>query len=350
MHSSWIADVLYLSLALLAYPAIPRARAQSTNATCHERFPWLINVRNQSPCLVAAYLMGACEPDGQWQVSAIEDKNLTYVGPSLSNANICTCSSVTYSLVAACAYCQEARLPSFDGFTASCPAAVVKNGTYDHSTPPGTAIPSWAYLLISSAGSGVWNPVIAEAYWVTHPESASITSSSIPVPSPTPPPPPSPPPPVTPSKHSNLGAIIGGTVAGALGIIGTCVIAIFLWRRFHRNQTTAPSAAYGGTSHNDYRSTVYSAVSDDKSQLASPGSPAFTPGGQAGQFPILPHAQARDSYIPPTAAPMRIYNPDDPTTYPLAYQHAPGQPGQRQSENFVVYTPRLSPGPPTGTA
>jgi len=36
-----------------------------SNATCLSSFDWAINSLNQSPCLVAAYLQGACFAGGQ---------------------------------------------------------------------------------------------------------------------------------------------------------------------------------------------------------------------------------------------------------------------------------------------
>jgi len=78
------------------------------------------NTLSQSPCLIAAYLQGQCENGG---------KSLRFTLATLSNglnvvvssvgslvpgfiyapgdgSNACTCSTVTYSMIAACSLCQ----------------------------------------------------------------------------------------------------------------------------------------------------------------------------------------------------------------------------------------------------
>jgi hypothetical protein len=83
------------------------------------------NTKIQNPCLVAAYLMAAC--NGGRKLSSLLHRsfgstadfffaeysidplaiNYHYAGPIGSEANICQCSTVTYSLVSACGDCQN---------------------------------------------------------------------------------------------------------------------------------------------------------------------------------------------------------------------------------------------------
>ena len=143
MALSWIATIL---CGIVALPTTPLVKSQSTNATCGPATSWVLhvvmmyrsvsdacpiqteNIRDQSPCLVAAYLMGACQPDGrklrykcrltsnqvrhvEWMVDNLPELNLTYAGPAADQADLCTCSSVSYSMVSACAWCQGAQIP-----------------------------------------------------------------------------------------------------------------------------------------------------------------------------------------------------------------------------------------------
>ena len=82
---------------------------------------------------MAAYILGACEPDGSeyyrclgsihqleshyahrrlgWNVQALPDVTFQYRGPTTEQANACSCSSVAYALSSACGFCQGAGYP-----------------------------------------------------------------------------------------------------------------------------------------------------------------------------------------------------------------------------------------------
>ena len=80
------------------------------------------NSLQQSPCLIAAYLQGQCDNGGEphrFMLVTLSnglnvvDFHLTGLGPGYvylpgDGNNPCTCSTVTYSVVAACALCQGA--------------------------------------------------------------------------------------------------------------------------------------------------------------------------------------------------------------------------------------------------
>ncbi|TCD69626.1 hypothetical protein EIP91_006851 [Steccherinum ochraceum] len=294
------------SLIALAYKW-PLAQAQSTNATCIGGMGWTFNNRTQSPCLVAAYLMGACEADGEWTVTALKNLTTTYGPLTVDQADLCTCSSVTYSMVSACAYCQSGPIPVWADWITECPAAVLTNGSYFHVVPSGTSVPSWAFLPISPTGSGSWNAAIAETYSENHPDSSPSPSSSGSSPSNTS----SPPAPSPASKKSNTGAIVGGAVGGVVGLILICAAAFFFWRRYsHRRSMAAPSAAYLASASNTLGSSPSPRPDEKHSPLNSAHSPTF-PESQPMLAP----------YPPPNLTPMKVYNPDNPSTFPDAYQY-----------------------------
>jgi hypothetical protein len=80
------------------------------------------NTLKQSPCLIAAYLQGQCANGGEsHHFTLVTFSNglnvavfsLGSLGPGYiylpgDGNNACTCSTVTYSLIAACALCQGA--------------------------------------------------------------------------------------------------------------------------------------------------------------------------------------------------------------------------------------------------
>jgi len=144
--------------------------------------------RNQTPCSIAASLESACgarELRIHWStlstklmVSTAHQVNQIpaethYIGPSLSDADPCTCNSVTYSLVEACGGCQaRSFILPFAQWKVNCTQAQV--GSIGESVfdvtflpsrpltlarrtprfpslllPPGVEIPSWAKLNIS---------------------------------------------------------------------------------------------------------------------------------------------------------------------------------------------------------
>lgn len=65
------------------------------------------NTRGQSPCLMAAYLNSAClaDPTDAYVYSLPEDFH--YRPPTVEFATPCQCSTIFYSMIGACATCQD---------------------------------------------------------------------------------------------------------------------------------------------------------------------------------------------------------------------------------------------------
>ncbi|KAK0475721.1 hypothetical protein IW261DRAFT_1644243 [Armillaria novae-zelandiae] len=204
-------------------------RGQTTNATCVSSYGWANNTLGQSPCLVASYLETACLNTSAFLVPALPDGS-HYTGPGTAQVNLCNCNTITYSLISACADCQNRQYLNWGNWTANC--AVVAIGLFPYPTPAGTSIPQWAYININSS-TALYNPVEAEdgvptvslltsfstastTTSSTSPSSAATTSTSATV-SPT----------VTTSSGSNVGAIAGGVVGGIAFLIGAAMLALF---------------------------------------------------------------------------------------------------------------------------
>lgn len=126
---------------LLGYVAL--AQEVTTGATCMDTFDWASNSLDQSPCLVASYLLSPCS-GGSHSVPPLEP-NQHYVGPTeLALANDCQCNTVTYSLLAGCGSCQNRTALNWSTYSYQC--KTIHRGSYPLDIPSGTAVPAWAFL------------------------------------------------------------------------------------------------------------------------------------------------------------------------------------------------------------
>jgi len=184
-------------------------------------------------------------------------------------------------MLSACSYCQGRNYLSWTGYDANCSTVYVT--VYNEEIPIGVKVPAYAYQDVSVSDS--FNVTLAQDTTGTESSRppASITSSFG----------------LTKSsaglsggnngsgsKTNNVGAIVGGVVGGVvfLGIIGS-LIAFFVLR-----------------SRPKPKPQIY-----DTSSQQSPDM-AFTPNPTVSLLP--------STMSPPSGSPARIYNPNDPTTYP----------------------------------
>ncbi|KAJ6502359.1 hypothetical protein C8R45DRAFT_617222 [Mycena sanguinolenta] len=193
----------------------------NTNATCSPAFAWASNSLGQSPCLVAAYLGGACD-DGLFMVPALNNTLAeVYQGPTVAQANSCGCSSVFYSLIGACALCQSAPVLTWDAFKVNC--NTVYPQIFSDNIPTGTAVPHWAYQNVTG---GTFNSTLAQLN-LNAPES---TANSQPTSATLPPGPSN----TSSPKKSKAGPIAGGVVGGVVFICLVCIAAFWFIRRRHK--------------------------------------------------------------------------------------------------------------------
>jgi len=137
-----------------------------------------------------------------------------YFGPPLDEADPCKCSSIYYSLLAACSACQDREWIPWSTYTNNCSQVFLT--TYPNTVPNTTRVPHWAYLNVSNndtfnvaAASSVGGPE------TTHPPIPSSTGSS------------------AHSSHSSsrVGVIAGSTVGGSLGLALISALLFSLYRR-----------------------------------------------------------------------------------------------------------------------
>ncbi|CAL1716288.1 unnamed protein product [Somion occarium] len=298
---------------------IPGAFAQGTNATCETGFDWMVNSRGQSPCLVAAYLNTPCIRDPSDAYVFALPPGFHYRPPIPSTATECQCSSVFYSVLQACAICQGDPSVPWSTWNMNCTSAVYQS-VYPHDIPVGTSIPAWAYLDVSLPDN--FNLTGAQALADTHPPESTAVGAPTSVVSVSPTASGSASgsgaPNVTPSVGSsngsastsgggtNVGAIVGGVIGGVIGL--ALIVGAVWWFMRRRRHTKAHAPA--------------------SSQFDISGQQPITPFNEKQQQPLLSSPVPQMGMSPPPFAPQpvptppptagKIYNPNDPSTFPGA--------------------------------
>ncbi|KAH9853692.1 hypothetical protein C2E23DRAFT_820236 [Lenzites betulinus] len=294
---------------------------QGTTAVCESSFSWMSNSLGQSPCLVSSYLLLPCDATSSsfvFPLTAGEHYNL----PSSTTATLCRCNTVFYSMISACATCQGqgAFIPTWSDYSAFCTSPDIQS--YPEDINSGTAVPAWAYIDVRTVDD--FSPVQAQAVaseglpestalssgsTATSVRSASaiISGSATGAPRST----------TTSSgsgsnsgsnsgsgsgsgsgddttstkKSTNIAPIVGGVVGG---VVGAIVIGLALWFFVRRRRNATRNAPTG---------------------------PVDLTAGEYGQYAEKPTDYSQGAYgfpapIPSPLASPKVYNPDDPTTFP----------------------------------
>ncbi|KAE9410441.1 hypothetical protein BT96DRAFT_376167 [Gymnopus androsaceus JB14] len=121
-----------------------RVAAQGTDATCIQS-SWSFNSEKQSPCSIASSLLGVCSGN-TYNVAALPN-NTVYLGPTIDAVNPCQCNTVVYSLMSACALCQNRTIITWSEWATNC--FPVFTG-YPKPIPAGLHVPAYAYLDVES--------------------------------------------------------------------------------------------------------------------------------------------------------------------------------------------------------
>jgi hypothetical protein len=205
-------------------------------------------------------------------------------------------------MLSACANCQGRNYIRWSAYNANC--TTVYSQVFAQPIPIGLKVPAWAYQEVDTSD----NFNITSAQSTKGPESTRISSGA---PGPT-----NTSPPTGGAKKTNVGAIAGGVVGGvvALGIIA-CLIFFFVIRK--KKQEPVPKPAYEPVlppqtpmTHTDHSFTGTGGAGSQYPLAMSPPPPGISP--------PLP------GMSPPPGAPGRIYDPNDPSTFPVLEQHTGG--------------------------
>ncbi|KAI0275683.1 hypothetical protein BGY98DRAFT_1098726 [Russula aff. rugulosa BPL654] len=262
-------------VSLFFFSAIVVAQVNMTANCTDLSFLWTFNSIGQSPCIVAAYMLGTCY-QGIYNIPPLLPGD-AYVGPALGNSNTCECSTVGYSLISACVTCQGQEPFSYTEYTLNCTSRM-PHSRFPNPVPAGIYVPYWAILDVT--GENNWNA--DESYNAgdtpeygpgaifgasgVYTSSAGTSSASATAP------------PTQSHSGSHAGAIAGGIIGG-IAIISIAVAAILQRRRSHWQAASA----------------------DVDASLLMPNDGTVTTVTQPSLGPPLT---------------MKFYDPNDPTTFP----------------------------------
>ncbi|KAF8587080.1 hypothetical protein K439DRAFT_1631062 [Ramaria rubella] len=296
----------------LAWQVVAQA---TTSVTCTTEL-FTENKEGDSPCLVAAALQGVCT-DGIFNIPPLAPGRI-YTGPLIGGSNVCTCSSVTYSMVAACGACQGAEVEFWSEWITNCSTSQVTVASFPQPLPQGVTVPAWAYLDVMTGN--MWSATEAENV-----EAEDLPDSSASGPLPTSHP-------VTsnlPGTNSggsklNIPAIAGGAAGGGVALILIAVfIFIFIRRRNRRSRAALSKGAAG--------------VYGEKVNFPGPGS-----GYPSDPIPVsVPYYG--NSMATPEPAPTvqsdipKLYDPADPSTFPDLPCSTSAAPGSTTAASSTYY-------------
>lgn len=317
---------------LALFALLSTVRAQHTEAQCSvTSLSWSFNSIGQSPCLIAAFMANPCSTNDDYDVPAIGPG--FHYNPS-QVPSICECSSVVYSLYSACAACQNATIGPWTTFIMNC-TKTEPDGQYPLAIPPGTALPAWAYQLVTT--SNRFNLTLAQSVGDS-PENitAPSTTSSSQAASRTTPAGSTPPGQTTEpgsdnsndggssTKKTPVGAIVGGVVGGIGGVvlIGGLIAFFLIRRKKNQGGTTPPGEGYGQYHEDQYRVSPFAGST---APVVGAGAGGGTRGGAASSSPPpssggggAPLGAYTAAYhpVPNPVLSARPYDPEDPSTFP----------------------------------
>ncbi|KAF9053188.1 hypothetical protein BJ165DRAFT_844765 [Panaeolus papilionaceus] len=121
----------------------------------NSKFDWTFNSADQSPCDVAAGLQGVCSTE---VIIPPLQNGQTYPGPAELLTTSCICSSVYYSMLSACAFCQGRQWLNWSTYNVYCTTLYVQ--IFPSPLPMNLSVPIWAYLNV--AVRDTFDPTLAQ--------------------------------------------------------------------------------------------------------------------------------------------------------------------------------------------
>ncbi|KAI0297409.1 hypothetical protein BC826DRAFT_165718 [Russula brevipes] len=257
-------SVLVALASLLLLPGFTIAAGVGTECTSATDWSWSFNTLKQSPCGILTILISTCSSTA----------NSIY--PSMTELELCKCTTVMYSLLSACSGCSSEDWPTWVSWSSSC-ATVPPASWFPKPVPGQTRLPQWSLNDITHQEK--WNATRAKEIGGL-PEvlpGESIDNSRIPPglrkgdghtppsstatgTSPTSPP--------TSKKKANIAVIAGAAGAGV--VFMTIAGAVFFYCRRRRRVQGPPK---GSTVNDDSRALYRESIVSGASQAQSVGSP-----------------------------------------------------------------------------
>ncbi|KIL68698.1 hypothetical protein M378DRAFT_157796 [Amanita muscaria Koide BX008] len=206
---------------ILLTMALPLAGAVDDAVCTDPTQSWVNNSAGQSPCQVAEKVAAVCISSGLTLPQL--DPDTSYFGPTASQNNACQCTTVFYSLVSACAACQDRTWINFDLFVQNCTQVWAGSG---FASIYNIAIPSYAFLDVASGNTFNKAAAMSVASVFSFP---TPNTSIIPKPS------------TDHDDSSHKGAIIGGVIGGVAFLVAAGVL-VWMFRRRRRRSIALPTS------------------------------------------------------------------------------------------------------------
>lgn len=203
-------------------------RSAQTSAVCTASYAWMQNSQQDSPCLLAAEVIGACH-GGNWEVPALDSQH-HYTSPNSTTADLCSCSWLAYNYLNACSTCQgfQSDIQDWSSYKLACTAAGMLSTTYfptdKIALPNKITISPWAAVDPSQWSNQVFSPTQAEQ--IANQGKPDIVPGA----------------PGSSNQRSStpVGAIAGGVVGGVAALLLAGGLAFFMVRRKRKQQRQSP--------------------------------------------------------------------------------------------------------------
>ncbi|KAF7296846.1 hypothetical protein MIND_00915900 [Mycena indigotica] len=242
------------TLGASALATVIDTRGLQSEAKCDASFEWADNAAGNTPCLLTAYVWGACTTNN-WDVPVLTPGN-QYTNPNATTATPCSCSWAAYNLISACTACQlnDAGIQTWASYSQLCQA--FESDVYFPSNIPlraDTLIPFWAGTNPTGWTDGKFN--VQQAQLVSNQHKPDLDPFK---------PPPG-------HKSKPIGAIVGGVVGGCV-VVALAVVLTLLYRH-KRGQSSGATQVAGSRSSYFSRPTIHGRSMSDlsgKSIISSP--------------------------------------------------------------------------------
>ncbi|THV04366.1 hypothetical protein K435DRAFT_774470 [Dendrothele bispora CBS 962.96] len=210
---------------VLFSPSKALAQTSTSTASCTDP-----TFANANPCEVAAKVGQICI--SSFTIPAINPSQSYGAQPGQPNQISCTCTTIYFSLLSLCSYCQDVGfITPWQDFTSGCASVFTESG-FPVTLPSDLAVPDWAFLPLLANGSVNAPAIIADqkpdrvnnSTSVSTPQPSSPVQTQIQTPAPTPT--------TASSPRSNRkrdAAIIAGSVVGGLALLLSVAIGFWYW-------------------------------------------------------------------------------------------------------------------------
>jgi len=226
-HSHILPHLSPLCRALMLAAVTILAQDSSNVPNCTDnQYNWTYNSLDQSPCYVAIALIEMVSSGQAYSLPPVSFLGQIYGLPA-GATTVYFCNTVWYSLLSACALCQDGSWFTWPIYSQNCSQTYLME--YPGPIPSNTTVPTWAFLNVTATNDN-FDPAKASSLAVapsptssastssaaTSSTSTSSTSTSTSHPT---------------HDRSKVGAIAGGTIGGFVIALLVLILLFYLHKR-----------------------------------------------------------------------------------------------------------------------